>query len=738
MSDTQRLLSNPELNLLDVLFNQMPIGIAILDRDFRLRHWNPTLREFVRRHANLPPDQVAPGVSFLDLVPGSESTAGEILRRALAGETVRCEALLLEINGVRSYWDSVSAPLRQGDEIAGIVHVASDATERVLASRQLEATLVDLQRTRAALQAANHLLEHRVAVGDQELARRNAELEQRRQGAESLHQVLALINSNRPLADVLETISRQAGILMGRETGVAIYQYNSDRERLELRTSHRLPTGLQQIASLPVAALAGETFKLRLPLVVANVRHYIGQMRRELAPLAPEVQAAFDALEAAYHSYLAVPLVVRDMLYGSIAFHFTEERDLDEADITLALTLSEQAALAIDNARLHTLEQERLHIAESLRDILAMLNSAAPLQSTFETILFQAQRLLGADAAVIYRVNQPAQQIQRVAVLGFPPALLEPDRFPIAPTGATRATLDRQPYMMPDIAEAYAQAEYHRHPLTPELQPWLHCMAHTFKTLFSVPLLVGDELYGDITLYYTQHRSFSQDEREMALTFGAQAALAIENARLREHAGQVAVMAERNRLARELHDAVTQTLFSASLIADVLPRIWQRNPEVGQAKLAELRELTRGALAEMRTLLLELRPASLIETNLDDLLRQLAAAAIGRSRLKVAVHVNEPQPLTPEVQVALYRIAQEALNNVVKHAAASRVDMTLHFGPGLVELTIADNGRGFDESAIGPHTLGLGIMRERVSKIGADLQVESVIGAGTTIRVRVG
>jgi signal transduction histidine kinase len=221
------------------------------------------------------------------------------------------------------------------------------------------------------------------------------------------------------------------------------------------------------------------------------------------------------------------------------------------------------------------------------------------------------------------------------------------------------------------------------------------------------------------------------------MLFGNQVALAIENAQLRDDAEQMAVIGERHRLARELHDAVTQTLFSASLIADVLPRIWERNSEMGQAKLAELRELTRGALAEMRTLLLELRPATLTESRLDELLHQLAAAVIGRSRLQVDVEVEGKRPLPPEMQIALYRITQEALNNIIKHAGATQATINLRFLPDCVTLVVADNGRGFDPNTVSAHSLGLGIMRERAAKINAHLDIKSVIGEGTTISVQV-
>ena len=155
------------------------------------------------------------------------------------------------------------------------------------------------------------------------------------------------------------------------------------------------------------------------------------------------------------------------------------------------------------------------------------------------------------------------------------------------------------------------------------------------------------------------------------------AALAIENAQLYERAQELAVVEERQRLARDLHDAVTQTLFSASLIAEVLPALWESDQHEGRELLKKLWQLSRGALAEMRALLLELRPAALVESRLDDLLRQLGEAFTGRTDVPVKVTVEGECRLPADVHIALYRIAQEALNNVAKHAQASQVNVSL-------------------------------------------------------------
>jgi PAS domain S-box-containing protein len=202
---------------------------------------------------------------------------------------------------------------------------------------------------------------------------------------------------------------------------------------------------------------------------------------------------------------------------------------------------------------------------------------------------------------------------------------------------------------------------------------------------------------------------------------------------LASKAAEEAIAAERTRLARDLHDAVTQTLFSASLIAEVLPEIWELDPLEARRSTEELRQLTRGALAEMRTLLLELRPAALTQAKFPDLLRQLSEAVIGRARLPVQLDVRGEYEMPPEVKVAFYRIAQESLNNVVKYARATQVEIKLIQECCDVHLEIQDNGIGFDQASIKPTSLGMRIMRERAEVIHAHLSVNSSPGQGTKV-----
>jgi len=198
---------------------------------------------------------------------------------------------------------------------------------------------------------------------------------------------------------------------------------------------------------------------------------------------------------------------------------------------------------------------------------------------------------------------------------------------------------------------------------------------------------------------------------------------------------QAAVLEERERLARELHDAVTQTIFSANVIAEAAPSVWDKDPAIGRDYLAQLPKILRGALAEMRTLLLELRPDILQEQTLGQLLELLAEAARARSAAVVTLKVEGDCPLPGDVTLALHRIAQEALNNVAKHAEARELNIRIICNPDRVVLHVADDGRSFDPKNIPPGHLGIGIMRERAQEVGATFQIDSKPGEGTLVVV---
>lgn len=450
-------------------------------------------------------------------------------------------------------------------------------------------------------------------------------------------------------------------------------------------------------------------------------------------------EAALDR-RARSRATLLIPLISDSGPIGVLSVSDKLSGSFVPDDERLLSTLAAGAVIGLDNARLYQREQERLReaeqrrrVAEGLRDILAALNSNRKPEDILDYIITQAGRLLGTDTVALYRLQAQEQMLTIQTARGLPEEYAQRMSVPVGAGVVGQAVQRRTPYYVTSLRDSTAEeAGGEEHPRA-EL---LRYLMDTYQSLLGVPLLIKDEVYGGIVLYYREKRRFSEEEIALAAAFGDQAALAIENARLRDQMEHAAAAAERQRLARDLHDAVTQTLFSASLIADVLPRLWQRRPDEALRRVDELRELTRGALAEMRTLLLELRPATLTEVTLAELLTQLVEAMVGRARLPVALDVQgDCPPLPPDIQVALYRIAQESLNNVSKHAHAHSVSVQLKCAPGRVGLCIVDDGRGFDPALVPADHLGIGIMQERAAAIGAQFTLTSAPGAGTRLEV---
>ncbi|MCB2160725.1 PAS domain S-box protein [bacterium] len=251
-----------------------------------------------------------------------------------------------------------------------------------------------------------------------------------------------------------------------------------------------------------------------------------------------------------------------------------------------------------------------------------------------------------------------------------------------------------------------------------------------------VPLVVKKRVFGCIGVAHENSDHFTTHHADLALSVANQAAITMVNAELYEQAQTLAAFEERQRLARNLHDAINQSLFSAGIIAEVLPRLWKQDQDLVHQSLGDLRRLIRGAQAEMRALLAEIRPSTLTDSDLDDLLRLLGNALSGRIDIPVLVNVPEEVILSSEVQVMFYRVCQEALNNIEKHAGASLVEINLTHDELVTELRIRDNGLGFDPEQADPGHYGLKMMRERSEAVGAQLSVTSQSGHGTELTVR--
>lgn len=261
------------------------------------------------------------------------------------------------------------------------------------------------------------------------------------------------------------------------------------------------------------------------------------------------------------------------------------------------------------------------------------------------------------------------------------------------------------------------------------------------QSLLLSPVTTNKLLTGVLGISLPQHgQDITPAHNELISKIALDLVSLIQYAAFLDQSRALVAAEERNRLARDLHDSVTQVLFSASLVAEVLPQIWRRDPEKALQSLEELRRLTRGALAEMRTMLLELRPAAVAKSSLHELLAQLTEATTSRVHLPFRLFIEKTPRLPEDVHASFYRVAQEALNNVAKHAQASQVTVSLNALPLMqeqeggknveIKLVIEDDGVG-----IAPENehLGLGIMRERAADIQADLSIISHTGQGTHV-----
>jgi signal transduction histidine kinase len=254
------------------------------------------------------------------------------------------------------------------------------------------------------------------------------------------------------------------------------------------------------------------------------------------------------------------------------------------------------------------------------------------------------------------------------------------------------------------------------------------------RSWMAVPLALGDRVIGmlsasqDVPNYFTRHHA------DLALTFANQAALAVENARLYGEAQGKAALEERQRLARELHDSVSQALFGIALGASAARRRLTLDPAKVGESLDYVMTLADAALTEMRALIFELRPETLEKDGLVAALTRHAAATQARHEILVETSLCEEPDLPLATKEALYRIAQEAMHNAVKHARATRIDLVLTRKPGRFHLEVRDDGAGFDAGRDYAGHFGLHSMRERMAAIGGTTEIKSAPGKGTRIR----
>ncbi len=387
------------------------------------------------------------------------------------------------------------------------------------------------------------------------------------------------------------------------------------------------------------------------------------------------------------HSMMSAPLLGPDRLLGTITIQSTERRAFGASQAELLKLLADQAAIVLTNARLYAEVQESerryRHLVDNSPDIVWSVDAEG--------------RFTFFDDSLEARTGWKREQLlgQPFAVLANPDALEDANEaWTFLRENPSRERRIRLDLPLPDGRIAKAEIA-----------------------------MTGTVVDGRFAGVHGSLRDISERER-------------LEGD-LRGQAAELAASQERAHLARELHDSVTQALFSMGLTLRTLELLLASDPEAAQAKLVELRELQKDALAEMRTLIFELRPSSLESDGLVQALRTHATAVQRRTGLIVVVDAEPVDRLPLAGEEALYRIAQEALHNIVKHANASNATIRIVREGDHLRLTITDDGAGFDPDSVPRGHLGLIGMRQRIELVGGELRVESRIGHGTTIEASV-
>jgi signal transduction histidine kinase len=389
-----------------------------------------------------------------------------------------------------------------------------------------------------------------------------------------------------------------------------------------------------------------------------------------------------------------------------------------------------------------------------------MAESLSPaLKAVSDAVLAVAQHLSVDE--VLQRLVDCAGELAdaRYAALGIPDGDGGFRRFLVAGMTdqliAAMGPLPRTHGMLGAMLEAsasYRTTDIHQ---DPRFRGWWPRGHPDMRSFLGVPIRAGEEVIG--AFYLTEKResgAFDQVDQELIELLASHAAIAITNARLYERSRELSILSERNRLALELHDVVSQKLFSLNLSADAAATLIGRDADAAHAQLQRVRELGREALAELRSLILGLRPADLDQDGLQGALRKEAVMLSRVHGIEVDLQVESAEVEPPgdvargdgadraavaERELEVLRIAQEALHNAARHAAARRVVVHLNDHGPTLRLEVLDDGVGFDpgDPELRSRHLGLSSMEERARELGGKLQLSSVPGQGTRVSLEV-
>lgn len=509
------------------------------------------------------------------------------------------------------------------------------------------------------------------------------------------------------LSTVIDTFEADSG---------SVILWQDDQPRPRLITIEELPQSLRDQIIESFVRQGRESY---IRMLAAAEAHAVEDTSTR-SPLEQERSAAIGV-----QSLIEAPLRMDGRFVGHVVAVYRSPRRFAPDEPRLLASLARRAEVAIENARLFGEVRDRTQQLEALYRADEELHRSLELDEVLRGLISTVRDTFDADgvAAVVWEPGDArprflpsddasAEMVERVV---DSLVAMGRDAYIAARTGVR---------MLEETAAA-----------PPDVRARTYDVG--VRALLEAPLRAEGETIGHIGVAYAQPRRFSLEEQRLLASLAKRAEVAIDNARLYGRAQTLAAVEERQRLARELHDSVSQALYGIALGARTARTLLDRDPLTATEPVDYVLSLAEAGLAEMRALIFELRPESLEQEGLVAAIDKQVAST--RARYGVAVEASlcpEPELALP-VKEALYRVAQEALHNVVKHARATRVDLALALDDGRITLDLRDDGVGFDPTGEFPGHLGLRSMRERVARVGGSFLVESAPGAGTRLRAEI-
>lgn len=534
-------------------------------------------------------------------------------------------------------------------------------------------------------------------------------------GYRTLNEIASVVSQSLDLEEILCSALEMVLRATNLDTG-GIYLYDEKTRLLTVAAQHGFnPEFISEIDNLEMGeGFSGKVLESGQPLVIQDVS-LDSRLTRQVVK------------QEGLKSLVVVPLCSKGKALGTLFLASRDLRNFNQDEVKLLISAGQQIGVAVDNASLFRAQQRRAEQFRVISEVGRQITSIMDIDQVLEQVVNLIQKTFGYDHVAIATIEEDfaVYRVGAGRLWEDPSFNFNPSRLKIGAEGVTgRVAASGDMLYLPDVRKDAGYVDMKG--------------SNTLSEL-TVPVKVKGKVIGVLDVQSDRLNAFDKSDQVVLQSLADQAAVAIENAQLYKQAQQLAVVEERNRLARELHDSVTQALYGITLHAEAAFRqLNASQKDLANEQLAELRNTAQEALREMRLLIFELRPSVVELQGLIPALRARLEAVEERAGMGVEISVDENLDLSDKIQDGLYRIAQEALNNALKHAKANHINLSLQGTLAKVTLKISDDGIGFvPETAVEGGGLGLDGMNERAELLGGNLTLISNPGSGTTVKVEV-